>query len=63
MDLLGLVIVLIIVGAALYLVETLLPIDQSIKVIIRVVVIVVVLLWVLRILLGDAVRWPQIGPG
>jgi hypothetical protein len=51
--LIGLLIVLIIVGVLLWLVETQIPMDPSIKVIIRVVVIIVVVLWLLQIFLGD----------
>lgn len=53
MGLIGLLIVLIIVGVLLWLVETQIPMDPSIKVIIRVVVIIVVVLWLLQIFLGD----------
>lgn len=53
MGLIELIVVLAIVGVLLYLVETLLPIDASFKVIIRVVVILVVIVWLLRAFVGD----------
>jgi hypothetical protein len=53
MGLISLILILIIVGVLLYLVESVLPIDPSIKVVIRVVVIVAVVLWLLQVFLGD----------
>jgi hypothetical protein len=53
MGLIELVVVLIIVGLLLWLVESQLPIDPSIKVIIRVVVVLVVVLWLVRLFFGD----------
>jgi hypothetical protein len=50
MSLIGLIIVLIIVGALLYIVQTVLPIDARIKTIITVIVIVGVCLWLLQAL-------------
>lgn len=52
MSLISLVIVLIVVGVALYLVNTIIPMDGKIKTIINVVVILVVLLWLLNIFVG-----------
>jgi hypothetical protein len=49
MTLLSIVVTLIIVGLLLYVVESLLPIDATIKRLIHIVVIVVVLLWLLSI--------------
>jgi hypothetical protein len=49
MTLLGLVVTLIIVGLLLYVVESLLPIDATIKRLIHIVVIVVVLLWLVSL--------------
>ena len=46
MTLIGLIVVLIVTGVALYLV-TLIPMDATIKRIIQVVVILVVILWLL----------------
>ncbi len=46
MSLFGLLAVLIVVGAGLYLVNSVLPIDAKIKTIINVVTVVLVLLWV-----------------
>lgn len=51
MDLVTLLIVLIVVGAILYLVQ-LLPLDGTITRIIQVVVIVAVVIWVLRHFVG-----------
>lgn len=50
-DLVSLLIVLVIVGAALYLVSVL-PIDATVKTVIRVLVIVFVVVWALRQLAG-----------
>ena len=52
MSLIGVLLVLIVVGVVLYLVETTLPIDATIKTIIRVVVVLFVLLWLVQIFLG-----------
>lgn len=63
MSLIGLVVTLIVVGVLLYCVESLLPIDATIKRLIQVVVILVVCIWLLRVfgLLSDG---PFIGgPG
>lgn len=49
MTLIGLVLVLVILGVALYLLETYVPMSPPIKVIIRVVVVVVVVLWLLQL--------------
>ncbi len=49
MTLLSLVVTLLVVGLLLYVIESLLPIDATIKRIIHVVVVVVVLLWLLSI--------------
>jgi hypothetical protein len=49
MPLISLVIVLIVIGLLLYLVEALLPIDPSIKLVIRVVVLLAVILWLLSL--------------
>lgn len=48
MSLISLLVVLIVVGAILYLIQTVLPIDARIKQIIYVIVIVVVFLYVLQ---------------
>lgn len=52
MSLIILIVILIIIGVALYLVNTVLPIDGKIKTIINVVVIVAVLLWLLSVFVG-----------
>ena len=65
MPLLQLVILLIVIGVLLWLVNTYIPMDPTIKRIINIVVVVVVVLWLLSILglfdnLG-AVQVPRIG--
>lgn len=49
MPLIQLIVVLIVIGLILYLVETLLPIDPTIKQIIRVVIVIAVILWLLSL--------------
>ena len=44
----GLLLVLVIIGVVLWLVETKIPMDETVKVIIRVVVVIVACLWLLR---------------
>ena len=48
MDILSVLIILIIIGALLYLIEQF-PIDSQVKLIIRIVILIVVLLWLLRL--------------
>ena len=48
MSLLSVVIVLIVVGIALYLINNFIPMDSKIKQILNVVVVLVVILWLLR---------------
>ncbi len=48
MSLIGLVITLIVVGVLLWLLETYIPMDPTIKRIIQVVVIICVVLWLLN---------------
>ena len=43
-----LILLLIIVGVALYLVETYVPMSPPIKTVLRVVVVIVIVLWLLR---------------
>ena len=52
MTVLGLLIVLILVGVALYLVNQVIPMDAKIKTILNVVVVLLVLLWVLDAFVG-----------
>jgi hypothetical protein len=47
MDLIQLIVVLVIIGVALWAIESLIPLDPTIKNIIRVVIILVALLWAL----------------
>lgn len=49
MDLITLVVGLVIIGVALWLIETYVPISPPIKVVIRVVVVLVIVLWLLRL--------------
>jgi hypothetical protein len=48
MSLIGLIVVLIVVGVLLYLVNTIIPMDAKIKMIINVLVVLVVCLWLLQ---------------
>ena len=48
MSLIGLIVVLIVVGVLLYVVQTMIPMDQRIKTLITVVVILFVLVWLLQ---------------
>jgi VIT1/CCC1 family predicted Fe2+/Mn2+ transporter len=48
MSLIGLIVVLIIVGVLLYLVNSVIPMDGKIKLILNVVVVIAVLLWLLN---------------
>lgn len=52
MDLIQLVIVLIVIGVLLWLVNTYIPMEPTIKRIINIVVIVFVVLWILSLFLG-----------
>ena len=47
---LELIIVLIVVGVALWLVNTMIPMDAKIKTILNVVVVIVVCIWLLQVL-------------
>lgn len=49
MPLMNVLIVLVIVGVLLYLVETLLPIDATIRRIIHIVVVLAVCIWLLQV--------------
>ena len=50
MPLIQLVLVLAVLGLALYLIETYIPMSPPIKMIIRVVVIIAVVLWLLQLI-------------
>lgn len=52
MSIVTLLIVLIIVGVALYLVNSVIPMDPKIKTILNVVVVLVVCLWLLDVFVG-----------
>jgi len=52
MSIIGLIVVLIIVGAILYLLNAVLPIDARVKTIINVIVIVALCLWLLEVFFG-----------
>ena len=60
MSLISVVLVLVVVGVILYLVENFIPMDATIKTVIRVVVVIVVVLWLAQLFLGD-VRLPRLG--
>lgn len=62
MDLIQLVVILIVIGVLLWLVNTYIPMDEKIKMIINVVVVIAVVLWLLTLfglLPGRSIR---IGP-
>lgn len=54
MSLLSLILVLIIVGVALWLINAYIPMDQKIKVILNVVVVIILIVWLFRMLNLDA---------
>ena len=49
MPLIQLIVILMVIGLILYLVETMLPVDPTIKQIIRAVVVLAVILWLLSL--------------
>lgn len=49
MPLINVIIVLVVVGVLLYLVQTLLPIDRTIRRIIHIVVVLAVCIWLLQV--------------
>ena len=55
MSLISLVIILVVVGVILYFVNTVIPMDSKIKLILNIVVVIVVCLWLLSVfgILGD----------
>lgn len=55
MSLITLVLVLVIVGVALYLIETYVPMSPPIKLVIRVVVVIALVLWLLQVFGVDLV--------
>ncbi len=59
MDVVSLLIVLVILGVALYLIETYVPMSPPIKTVIRVVVVLIIVVWLLRVLLGP-VAFPRL---
>ena len=59
MDIVSILIILIVVGAVLYLIENTIPLDPAIKLTIRIIILIVVLLWVLRLFFGAHI--PRIG--
>jgi hypothetical protein len=61
MTLIGLIVVLIVIGVLLYLVNSIIPMDAKIKLILNVVVVLVVCLWLLSsfgLLTGGALGTP-----
>lgn len=65
MSIITLLVLLILIGVGLYLVNTLLPMDAKIKMIINIVVILVVILWLLNVfgLFDSMGTVPRIGHG
>lgn len=65
MSLVGLVVILVLIGMGLYVLETKIPMDRTIKTIIHAVVIIVVILGLLSVfgLIGpiNSIRVPRIG--
>jgi len=53
MGLVSLLVLLVLIGVALYLIETFIPMAAPLKIIIRVVVVLVVILWLIRTFVGD----------
>ena len=49
MSIISLVVFLVVIGVALWLVNTMIPMDQKIKTLLNVVVILAVCLWLLRV--------------
>jgi hypothetical protein len=63
MPLIQLVVILIVIGVLLWLVNTYIPMDATIKKIINAVVIIAVVIWLLYIFLGAfGTAGPWIGP-
>jgi hypothetical protein len=60
MPLISLILVLIVIGLLLYLVESVLPIDPQIKLVIRVLILLAVIVWLLSLvgLIPREVRLP-----
>lgn len=48
MTLLGLIILLVVVGVLLWLINTYIPMDPKIKMILNIVIVIVVLVWLLQ---------------
>jgi hypothetical protein len=59
MDLITVLVVLVVVGLALYLIENYVPLSPPIAVVIRVVVVLVLVLWLLRMFLPGTFRLPH----
>lgn len=49
MSLLGIILVLVLIGVALYLINAFIPMDGKIKNILNIVVVIVVVLWLLKV--------------
>lgn len=50
MSLISLIIYLVIIGVALYVIETYVPMSAPIKLLIRVVIVLLILLWILQLI-------------
>jgi len=61
MSIITLIFVLALVGLALYLIETYIPMAEPFKLVIRVVVVIVVVLWLLQIIGVVGPNVPRLG--
>lgn len=52
MDLFSLIIILVVIGLALYLINTYIPMDGKVKSILNAVVIIVLVVWLLSLFIG-----------
>jgi len=49
MSIIGVILIIIVVGVLLYLVNSVIPMDAKVKVVLQVVVILVLLIWLLQV--------------
>lgn len=54
MSLISMIVVLLILGLVMHLINTYIPMDAKIKVVMNVVVVIVLCLWLLRVFLPEA---------
>lgn len=63
MPLIPLIVALVIIGVALWLINTYIPMDQKIKTILNIVIVVVVCLWLLQVFgLMTGMNGYRVGP-